>query len=148
MAGVHMLIGLGEAAITTMVVAAVARTRPELLDEAAGPRPRGRPLLFAAQGLGVALGLVLFVAPFASGWPDGLDRIAGRLGFEHRAVTGAVPAPLAGYGVAGIASPAAATVLAGTAGTLAAFALAWLLAVLLAPRRVGGSPGASGGRDS
>ena len=26
----------------------------------------------------VALGLALFVAPFASGWPDGLEHVAGR----------------------------------------------------------------------
>jgi cobalt/nickel transport system permease protein len=147
MAGVHMLIGLGEAAITTMVVAAVAGARPELLEETAGSQPPRRPLLFAAQGMAVALGLVFFVAPFASDRPDGLERIAGRLGFGHRAVAAIVPAPLAGYGVAGIARPATATVLAGTAGTLAAFALAWSLALLLAPRRLAGRPGATRGRE-
>ncbi len=133
MAGVHMLIGLGEAAITAMVVAAVARARPELLSEVHAPYRRPRTGLFVAQGLVVALGLALFVAPFASGWPDGLERVALQLGFEHRA--GApVPAPLADYGFAGITSPAA-TAVAGAVGTLAAFALAALLALLLAPRR-------------
>ena len=43
MAGVHMLIGLGEAAITAMVVAAVARARPELLAESDGPPARTGP---------------------------------------------------------------------------------------------------------
>jgi cobalt/nickel transport system permease protein len=141
MAGVHMLIGLGEAIITTMVVAAVARARPELLEPDAGPRPRTRPLLLAAQGLAVALALVLFVAPFASAWPDGLERVAARLGFERRAAAALAPPPLAGYGVAGSRGPVA-TVVAGSVGTLGAFVLAWSLAAVLAPRRA--PPGGRG----
>lgn len=145
MTGVHMLIGLGEAAITTMVVAAVARVRPELLRGDAAPERRASLALVAAQGLVVALGLVLFVAPFASGWPDGLERVAARLGFEHRAADPLVASPLAGYGVGGLASPNASVVVAGAVGTLAAFALAWLLAFLLAPGRArGAAPGRAG----
>ena len=144
MTGVHVIIGLGEAAITALVVAAVARARPELLEGDPASPPRRRPGLLAAQGLLVTLGLVLFVAPFASGWPDGLERVAARLGFEHRA-TAALPAPFADYAVAGLPGPAVATIVAGTAGSLAAFVLAWLLAVLLAPRRVPDPPGPPGG---
>lgn len=135
MAGVHMLIGLGEALITTLVVAAVARVRPELLAEGAAPPSRRGYGLLAAQGMVVALGLVVFVAPFASGWPDGLERVADALGFGRRATTAPlVPAPLAGYGVRGLASGRLPTILAGSVGTLLAFALAWLLALLLTPR--------------
>jgi len=135
MAGIHMLIGLGEAVITTLVVAAVARARPELLQGGhPGPRPGYGGL--AVQGLLVALGLALFVAPFVSGWPDGLERVAAALGFaRHAARAPALAAPLPGYTVPGLGSAAASTVVAGGVGTLAAFGLAWLLAFLLTPRR-------------
>jgi cobalt/nickel transport system permease protein len=135
MAGVHMLIGVGEGVITTLVVAAVARVRPELLFEGAADRERGGYRQFAIYGLLVALGLALFVSPFASGWPDGLERVAERLGFEHRAAPAALASPLADYAVPGLSSPAVSTVVAGVAGTLAAFALAYVLARLLTPSR-------------
>jgi hypothetical protein len=47
--------------------------------------------------------------------------------------------------VPGFGGPVA-TVVAGGVGTLAAFALAWLLAALLAPRRAPGPPPATGDR--
>jgi len=99
----------------------------------------------AAQGVLVALGLALFVAPFASGWPDGLERVATRLGFGTRATaTRALATPLPGYRIPGVVSPVLSTALAGAAGTLVAFALAWLLAALLTPPRSAGTQ--SGGK--
>jgi cobalt/nickel transport system permease protein len=136
MGGVHLLIGLGEALVTTLVVAAVARARPELLIEPPGPRLRPRYGELAVRGLLVALALAVFVAPFASRWPDGLEKVAATLGFEHRAAaTPALAAPLTDYRVPGVGSAALSTVIAGTAGTLVAFGVAWLLAVVLTPRR-------------
>jgi cobalt/nickel transport system permease protein len=136
MGGIHLLIGLGEALITTLVVAAVARARPELLLGPAGPRPRPRYGELAGWGVLVALGLAFFVAPFASGWPDGLERVAATLGFEHRAAAGAMHgAPLPDYRFPGLSSTARSTGLAGVAGTLIAFGLAWLLATSLTPHR-------------
>ena len=35
--------------------------------------------------IGWVLGLAVFVAPFACPWPDGLESVAARLGFEHKA---------------------------------------------------------------
>ncbi len=129
MAGVHMLIGLGEALITTLVVAAVFRVRPDLFD---GERereraPRVRDVL--VYGALVTVGLVVFVAPFASSWPDGLEKVAATLGFEHRAAE-VVPlhAPLPDYAVPGVDSVALTTILAGLAGTVVAFFLSYLLA--------------------
>jgi hypothetical protein len=72
--------------------------------------------------------------------------VAGVLGFEHRAAGPALSSPLAGYGVRGLGGGALPTIVAGSAGTLAAFALAWLLAFLLTPRGSGArGPGAKGG---
>ena len=139
MAGVHMVVGLGEAAITTLVVVAVAGVRPELVEEAPGARA-ARYGSVAAYGLLVSLGLALFVAPFASGLPDGLEALAGALGLESRAARApALGAPLSGYSVPGAGGASAA--LAGAIGTVVAFGLAWVLARLLTPR---GAPAGRG----
>jgi cobalt/nickel transport system permease protein len=131
---VHLVIGLGEAAITTLVVAAVAGARPELLQEPPAAARAPRYAAVAAYGLLIVLGLVLFVAPFASGWPDGLARVAATLGFEAKAVAPVVLAPLAGYAVPGLGRAVPATVLAGAIGAVVAFGLSWLLAVVLTAR--------------
>jgi cobalt/nickel transport system permease protein len=133
MAGVHMLIGIGEAVITTLVIAAVAGVRPELLRESAAPEGRPRYAELAAYGLLVSLGLAVFVAPFASGWPDGLERVAAALGFEASARAPLIAAPLPEYVVPGLGSAVSSTVIAGSVGTLLAFGLAYLLARLLTP---------------
>ena len=146
MGGIHLLIGLGEALITTLVVAAVARARPELLLEPAGPRLQPRYGELTARGVLVVLGLAIFVAPFASGWPDGLEKVAATLGFERRGAAGPVlGAPLPDYRFPGIGSTALSAIIAGVAGTLVAFGLAWLLAFLLTRRRgAGAHPGGKG----
>ena len=145
MAGIHMLIGVGEAVITTLVVAAVARVRPELL--AAG-REHPAPVRYAAltaYGLLVALGLAIFVAPFACGWPDGLEKVATTLGFGHRAAGPMLPAPLSDYRIPGFKSAVASTTVAGAVGTLVVFGLAYLLARALTPRIAPAAPrGADG----
>ena len=129
MAWVHMLIGVGEAVITTLVIASIARTRPELLD-AAGPAPNSGTELLLFGGI-IALGLALFVSPFASHLPDGLDHVAGLLGFAGRERQVLAKPPLAGYHLPGVQSPALATALAGGVGTVLMFAIAWGMARLL-----------------
>lgn len=132
MANVHMLIGIGEGLITTLVVAAVARTRPELLDESKALTPSGRRGSLVVTGALVVLGVLLFVVPFASPWPDGLERVAETLGFQQKAFTNPmVSSPIAGYTVPGIGSPVAATVFAGIVGAAVVFGLSMLLARLL-----------------
>jgi cobalt/nickel transport system permease protein len=132
---VHLLIGVGEGVITGLVIVAIARLRPELLEEGIRrtlPQSCGE---VAGFGLLLALGAALFVAPFASPWPDGLERVATLLGFASKAKPGLVAAaPLADYHVPGVTSAVWATGCAGAVGTLVAFALAWLLAFLLVPK--------------
>ena len=132
MAGVHMPIALGEALITTLVLVAILRARPELVDPTlAAPAPKATRLV-AAFGLALTLGLLLFALPFASSWPDGLERVAAVLGFHAAVVGRAVPAPMADYRFPGLGSATAATSAAGFVGTLVAFAFAWVLAAFLA----------------
>lgn len=127
MAGVHMLIGIGEGLISALVYVAIQRTRPELIPENNLPvQPRRRGELIGYSLL-AALGIAVFVAPFACSWPDGLEAVAARLGFEHSAASPTFPAPAANYQVPGIHWAVGATALAGVLGSLVVCALAWLL---------------------
>jgi cobalt/nickel transport system permease protein len=136
MAGVHVVMGVGEALITTLVVLAINRTRPEILTDGAAGLPARSVGETVAFGLVISLGLGMFVSPVASAWPDGLEKVAETLGFLGRAVTvPLVPSPLANYALPGIASSAWATALAGGVGTTMIFLLVFGVARLLVPRR-------------
>ncbi|MBD2099418.1 PDGLE domain-containing protein [Leptolyngbya sp. FACHB-261] len=92
---------------------------------------------FVLAGLGTALLIALFLSPFASSDPDGLNRVAGDLGFDQReaAEPPAQKLPFAsifdGYAVKGVPESVA-TPLAGFVGTLLTFGLAWGLGKLVA----------------
>src|ERR671932_721162 len=85
---------------------------------------------FFIAGLGVALLIAVFLSPFASKNPDGLDRVSQYFKFDHKAAkdTPARKLPFAQlfneYALKGVPE-AVATPLAGLAGTLATFGLAW-----------------------
>jgi len=134
MTSVHMVIGLGEGLITGLVIAVIARTRPDLFEKPS-PTPAGNLAPVLGFGLVLALGLAIFVAPFASPWPDGLEKVAATLGFEHRAVTEPLlSSPIPDYTMPGIQSAAAATAVAGAVGTFVVFGLAAILARVLVPK--------------
>jgi len=126
MTGVHMLIGLGEGAISALVFYAVAKARPELTTNAPAQPARS----FVGYGLLVAIGIALFVAPFACPWPDGLEAVAAKLGFEHVAKE-SMAAPMTNYVMPGVGSVGVATALAGIVGSLVAFVLAVVLSFLI-----------------
>ncbi|MEI7730835.1 MAG: energy-coupling factor ABC transporter permease [Verrucomicrobiota bacterium] len=132
---VHLVIGIGEAFITTLVVAAIARTRPELLSESSQPNLQPQAGELVTHGLLISLGLAIFVAPMACSWPDGLEAIATRLGFEHKAAAPLFAAPLPDYVIPGLHSATVGTAIAGALGTIVAFALAYLLARWLTPAK-------------
>lgn len=146
MTGIHMIIGLGEGAISALVFAAVVRARPELVGgpasnpaEAAAGGGRG----IVRYGLLASLGVALFAAPFACPWPDGLEAVAAKLGFEH-AAREAAPAPIPDYVFPWISNEGLATAVAGVVGALVVFALAVLLSRLVV--RDGAAKSAGGGR--
>jgi ABC-type Co2+ transport system permease subunit len=129
MAGIHMFIGIGEALITTFVIAAVLRFTPDLglSLESVQSQPGIRQLI--GYGLIVSLGLVLFISPLASSWPDGLEKVANAIGFSGAASTKAlVQSPLPDYVVPGITLSTVSTIIAGLIGTIMAFVLSFLLA--------------------
>jgi cobalt/nickel transport system permease protein len=151
MVAVHMIIGLGEALITTTVVAAVLASRPDLVKTfpsnlkppATAPAlgRRGRALTFTGAALILALALAVFVSPFASSSPDGLERVAEEKGFAEAALEEPVWAgsPLPEYVFPGIANDRVATALAGLVGTLVLFALVFLLGRAVRGRPAPGS---------
>ena len=148
MALVHAVIGLGEAVITGLVVRFILLTRPDLIDD--GPeciadeaahvmRPGWLASILA--GLGIALGVAVFLSPFASEAPDGLEFVGGKLGFLPESESPPIlAAPMPDYQLP-IASPVAAidqiklaTALAGLTGTLAVFGFAWSLSRVFSPK--------------
>lgn len=138
MAGVHMLIGIGEGVITGLVLGLVWTHRPELYsDRSPAPSiaPARRSLApLLAYGLVICLGLAIFISPFASSSPDGLDKTAQTLGFEEHA-TVLLPAPLPDYEFNFLGLSALGTSIAGLIGTLAVFVLAFLLARALTSKK-------------
>ena len=135
MALVHMLTGLGEATITMLVIAAISKTRPELLSESDETVPTyGRTAATVYVAL-LVIGLLLLVAPHATQLPDGLEKIASSLGFSTRATAiSDTPAPLKDYQLPGIQSTATATMVAGLIGAVTVFGLSFLLARVLTRR--------------
>ncbi len=132
MTGIHILIGIGEALITTLVLAAIYATRPDRLFIKGTPSSEREPRPFVGvliYGSLIIVGLILFVLPFASSWPDGLEKVASVFGFNSRTVTTPmVPSPLADYRVPSIGSLSKATALAGIIGAILVFAVSFILA--------------------
>jgi cobalt/nickel transport system permease protein len=92
MVGVHTLIGIGEAVLSSMVVAAVLAARPDLvagardLDAAQlADRPRVGARTFVLGGVLVAAFFAMVVSQFAASDPDGLEKVASDKGFTDSA---------------------------------------------------------------
>ena len=134
MASVHMVIGLGEGLIGALAFLAVERARPELVAERGSDGRLGSGTL--RYGLLAALGLAVFVAPFACPWPDGLEAVAAKLGFSQQETPAVLHVPVPAYRWPGIHSAAGATALAGALGTLLVFGLALLLGRMLVRKSI------------
>jgi cobalt/nickel transport system permease protein len=117
MLSVHALIGLGEALITCAALALFAR--PAVVN-----LPMSRS--FAAPALAAVL-IALCLSPFASSFPDGLEAVMEHYQVLHEAAPLFVT-PVADYQLAGIASEALATGLAGLIGVTLTFLIAGALA--------------------
>ena len=77
-------------------------------------------------GLGVSLLLALFLSPFASTSPDGLEKVAETKGFKEKGEAGRFwkHAPLPDYALPWIGNEKVSAALAGLLGTLAIFLIA------------------------
>ena len=86
-------------------------------------------------GLLIAVAIAVFLSPFASPSPDGLERVAEDKGFLHLAEgLELIRAWMPDYVFPGIANEALATSLAGFVGTLLVFAVLTGLGLLLTRR--------------
>ncbi|MFF8291057.1 energy-coupling factor ABC transporter permease [Streptomyces sp. NPDC016309] len=139
MVGVHLLIGLGEAVITTATVGAVIAVRPDLVYGARGlstplklrvggelvdaaPAPvapaaaRSTKKVWAT-GLAASLVLAGVVSFYASASPDGLEKVAADQGIDRKVQEhAAAGSPLADYGVSGLTDARLSGGLAGAIG--------------------------------
>ncbi|MEU9302647.1 energy-coupling factor ABC transporter permease [Streptomyces sp. NPDC048269] len=139
MVGVHVLIGIGEAAITAATVGAVIAVRPDLVHGARGlttrlklrvggalvDAPAAAPVPVAprsttkvwATGLVTALVLAGFVSFYASASPDGLEKVAADKGIDAKVEEHAAKdSPLADYAVKDVADARLSGGLAGALG--------------------------------
>ncbi|MEV7104354.1 energy-coupling factor ABC transporter permease [Streptomyces atroolivaceus] len=142
MTGVHVLIGIGEAAITALTVGAVIAVRPDLVHGARGlaaplklrvdgelvdapAAPAAPPAPAAARstrkvwatGLAAALVLAGVVSFYASANPDGLEKVAADKGIDEKVQEhDAAGSPLADYGVKDVSDARVSGGLAGVIG--------------------------------
>lgn len=114
MAGVHALIGIGEALITVAALAFIQQTRPDLIAGANKAATKGSGWI--AVGLLIALA-VTFASPLADPNPDGLERVAEDHGFLSAAQEPSFNI-LPDYTVPFIQDSAVSTIVAGIIGTL------------------------------
>jgi len=137
MAGVHVLIGIGEGLITVGALAFVLAARRDLIFQQPTPTRTADSLRWVVVGLGVALALTL-LAPLASPHPDGLERVAE----DHGFISAAQDAPyeiIPDYVFPGISNEAVATIVAGVVGTVIVAGLAFGVGAMRSRRSVSSS---------
>ena len=126
MVGVHLVIGVGEGVITALAVAAVLAARPDLVygarhlsaDQLADHRSVGT-RTFAIAAVLVALVFAAVVSQFASGDPDGLQRVAADIGIGQSAEDSPLGGFLfANYATSGVANEAVSLAVAGVSGVI------------------------------
>ena len=94
----------------------------------------------ALAGLGIALAVAVFLAPFAYDQPDGLEFVGEKLHFlpdGEPALPAPFPAPIPDYELKlpGLEHVKLATAAAGLVGTLVVFGVAWGMAKILPARQ-------------
>lgn len=129
MLGVHALIGIGEALITVAAFSFILNARPQLLEAGAESGGRG----WIAVG-GIATLVVVLLAPLASAFPDGLERVAEQTGFIDTAVSAPFQL-LPDYTIPGLGETAVSTILAGIVGAIIVGLVAYGLTRVLNNRR-------------
>ncbi len=137
---IHAAIGVGEALITGLILRSILAARPDLIPGACHAVPSSNQIgRFALAGMGLALALALFAAPFAYDAPDGLETVVEKVGIDYSDASEPgsetqeiqpTKAPMPDYQlpIPGLSSMRMATAAAGVVGTLIVCGVAVLLA--------------------
>lgn len=123
MLGVHALIGVGEALITVAALTFILQTRPDLLGASSESAKGSRGWVVAGVLISFA---VVLLSPLASADPDGLERVAGDLGFLGTAQSAPYEI-LPDYTVPLLGETSLSTILAGVIGMAVVAAIIVLL---------------------
>ncbi len=123
MLGVHALIGLGEAFITVAALTFIFQTRPDLLGKSSESAKGSRRWVVAGVLISLA---VILLSPLASADPDGLERVAGDLGFLAQGAEAPYQI-LPDYTVPFLGETALSTIIAGMIGAAVVGAIILLL---------------------
>lgn len=121
MAGIHALIGVGEAAITFGAVSFIYASRKDLLMK---NTVEGKPVKGILIGGGVIALVLAILSPLASSHPDGLEWVAEQKGFLSNAQP-ALYNIIPDYLLPGLSNEAVATILAGIIGAVVVFGVAF-----------------------
>ncbi len=80
----------------------------------------------------ISLFLALVASPFASPWPDGLEKVAEKLGLEKLRDGGSlINSPLPDYTLPGLKNEKLSTALAGFIGTIVTFVFVLIIGMIL-----------------
>ncbi len=121
MATVHVFIGLGEAIITTAIVSFILKVRRDLVygvSEQTKYEKRALPVVVAI------IVMLILLSPFASSFPDGLEKAAEVHSFAGKASI-VLKTAMADYALPGVANASLSTIIAGAIGAVLVFALAF-----------------------
>lgn len=131
MAGVHAVIGIGEGAVTIAALELISKVNREavFVSEAVHERITHKTVWI---WLGVSFAVAMILAPFASEFPDGLEKVAETLGFIERG-TSKLSSPLPDYQMPGLEGGVSAA-MAGVVGVLATFVLAYMIVKVMQRR--------------
>lgn len=112
MLGIHALIGIGEALITVAAIGFITQVRPDIISAKSNANQRGYGWVITGSLLSLA---VVFISPFASTDPDGLERVAEDLGFLSQAQGNAFSI-FADYLIPNLGESGLSTIVAGIVG--------------------------------
>ena len=130
MTGVHAIIGIGEGAITIAALWLISGVSKDVfygVQTVEASKVQRRPIPWIL--LAVSMSVAVFIAPFASEFPDGLEKVAESLGFLKRG-TSKVTSPLPDYQILGLRGGIS-TSMAGVVGVLVTFGLAYMIVKVL-----------------
>lgn len=152
MVSVHLLIGVGEGVVSGLVIAAILRSRqdivfgaqdlPSLTGTGGGTEPKlatsvkWRTFIVCAAGLSVVMAAVF--SQLAASTPDGFERVVADTGIEPTQETTLGGSLFADYATEGITNPSVSLAVAGIAGVLVVAVTGF--GMLVTVRLVAGKP--------